>query len=55
MMMIPYRGKGSKVNRGQMCLNMSYGYHIWSEVPLIQAKDDDDLHGSYEAPQRVTD
>ena len=22
---------------------MSYGYHIWSDVQLIQAKDDDDL------------
>ena len=23
---------------------MFYGYHIWSKVPLAQAKDDDDRH-----------
>ena len=33
---------------------MFYGYHIWSEVPLKQAKNDDDLYGSYELPQMVT-
>ena len=24
---------------------MPYGYQIWSKEPLMQAKDDDDLHG----------
>ena len=36
---------------------MFYGYHIWSEVPLKQAKNDDDVYhvyGSYEPPQMVT-
>ena len=23
---------------------MLYGYHIWSDIPLIQGKDHDDLH-----------
>ena len=22
-----------------------YGYHIWSKEPVMQAKNDDDLHG----------
>ena len=33
---------------------MSYGYRIWSKLSLVQTKDDDDLHGCYEPPQRVT-
>ena len=28
--------------------------HIWSEVMLVQAKDGEGFHGSYEPSQRVT-
>ena len=35
----------SKVIRGQMWWTMWYGYHIWSKEPLMQAENDDDLHG----------
>ena len=35
----------SKIIRGQMWKTMWYGYHIWSKEPLMQAKNDDDLHG----------
>ena len=29
-----------------MWLDMCYGYHIWLIELLVQAKNDDDLHGS---------
>ena len=35
----------SKVIRGQMGSTMCYGYHIWSEEALMQAKNDGDLDG----------
>ena len=34
----------SKVMRGHIWSTMCYGYHIWSKEPLMQAKNDDDLH-----------
>ena len=34
----------SKVIRGQMGSTLCYGYHIWSKEPLMQAKNDDNLH-----------
>ena len=38
----------SKVIRGQIWSTMYYGYHIWSKEPLMQAKNDDDLHRASE-------
>ena len=37
----------SKVNGGQIWQSMLHGYHIWSDVPLIQVKDDNKLHGGH--------
>ena len=41
---IGVRGPKGLLGGGQMWLTMCYGYHIWSEDPLMQAKSDDDLH-----------
>ena len=37
------------LHRGQRstevkCVDLLYGYHIWSDIPLIQGEDHDDLH-----------
>ena len=39
------RSPGTMGGKSQMWLTMCYGYHIWSEEPLMQVKNDDDLVG----------
>ena len=45
--------KRSKVIRGQMWWTVCYGSHIWSKKTLMQAKNDDDLHGGCQRSSEV--